>query len=388
MSRTEIARTPSLSTWERKSLADLGLFVGIAFMRRRSIILVLVLSLLAPGCSLLRPSSSDVPLHLVIDAGSSGTRLCLFGIKYLEGQCSAVDLRPPYDRCSQFAETQGLADMGDEKAKQAVESALSQIDGDTRNEIRAAALLGTGGFRKLPKERREAILDRIRAAFDAHSLPVRLEVITGEQEGTLAWKTVSQNFSSLDHIILETGGATVQLAYGTVDAIKSASSPVGISEAFITLREEGNFSYCYHQKTAGRRDVDYDNCRRYVRARLFDGSAIQQLARGIDPERKQQAIYAIGGSWRATFSVLGSNELSLSDIIEQGRKLCKIDPDKLPDHGIAKRFAPRACFQYAYQAGLLEATGFQKIRNGFESWPKGAAISKEYFPDCEQRPGK
>lgn len=357
-------------------------------MRRRSIILVLVLSLLAPGCSLLRPSSSDVPLHLVIDAGSSGTRLCLFGIKYLEGQCSAVDLRPPYDRCSQFAETQGLADMGDEKARQAVENALSQIDGDTRNEIRAAVLLGTGGFRKLPKERQDAILDRIRAAFDAHSLPVRLVVITGEQEGTLAWKTVSQNFSSRDHIILETGGATVQLAYGTVDAIKSASSPVGLNEAFVTLREEGNFSYCYHQKAAGRRYVDYDNCRRYVKARLFDGSAIQQLARGIDPKRKQQAIYAIGSSWRATFSVLGSNELSLSDIMEQGRKLCKIDPDNLPDHGIAKKFAPRACFQYAYQAGLLEATGFQKIRNGFESWPKGAAISKEYFPDCEQRPAK
>jgi exopolyphosphatase/pppGpp-phosphohydrolase len=213
--------------------------------------------------------------------------------------------------------------MGDEKARQAVENALSRIDGNTRNEIRAAVLLGTGGFRKLPKERQDAILDRVKAAFDAHSLPVRLAVITGEQEGTLAWRTVSQNFSSRDHIILETGGATVQLAYGTVDAIKSASSPVGLNEAFVTLRDEGNFSYCYRQEAAGRLDVDYDKCRRYVKARLFDGSAIQQLALEIDPERKQQPIYAIGSSWRATFSVLGSNELSLSDITEQGRSFAK-----------------------------------------------------------------
>lgn len=174
----------------------------------------------------------------VIDAGSSGTRLTLYG-----DDATLV----PRELTSAQKKTAGLSSYAatpDEAGPGAVAPLLAQLDdylaeqGISRASV-PVALLATAGMRNVRRDDRaaaQAIFDSTAATIAATGHPVAdNRILPAVQEATLAWLDANVLAGTLDRTrggigIIEVGGASAQVAF---------RSPVDTGQAVRQVRVEG-----------------------------------------------------------------------------------------------------------------------------------------------------
>ena len=373
---------------------------------------MLIAALLASGAGC-RPDQTERltvngPLHLVIDAGSSGTRLCLFPIRKTcpdpDGpcRCSAPPVAPgdlsdaePRRVCEAIPSAGGLAGMSPAAAAAVLAEALTdRIPAPLRNRIQNAALLGTGGFRQISSPERHAILQRLseqlRLSLPTAEPPPAARTLSGADEGRLAWLAMREIHGSDNHAVLETGGASVQFAVAIpvaeasapgsndTDRVRSLSLPLGMNSAFQRLQNDAQLPACF---PFGAEDAqtDFDRCRKLIRRAVFSANAVAEL-KAMSSPAADGVLFGLGSSWKAIFAGMQISQTSLSNLQRFGRRVCAAR--KLTEQERSSKYLQRRCYLYAYQRVLLEETGFREIRRGRESWARGAAISEEFFPAC------
>lgn len=324
----------------------------------------LTLSLLFAHCSLIQRGDETSELRLIFDAGSSGTRLCLYRIQRKDGTCSALDAKG-FEECKPIPSKDGLARLGPAGSKDVIDAGLRMIGADEKKRISSAALLGTGGFREKSEREQLAVLDAVDESMKKSTIKSRSAVLTGEEEALLAWDTVHQLTGSVSHTTLETGGATVQIASGGNPPGKVVSAHIGMNYTRDLLQKDPAFRPACEKG-------NYDTCRNLVLKRMAD-SPLRAFVAQLSPEDKRRPLYGLGTPWRIVFQSAGKETLNIEEIHKMGRQKCS-GPD-----------AAKECYLFAYQGALLETAGGTTIQDGRESWPRGAAASPRFFPDCAAR---
>ncbi len=308
----------------------------------------------------------SMPLHMVLDAGSSGTRICLFGVTRAGDRCRAFDTS---FGCKDVPAAGGLADQG-RAAKSTVEKALSMVSAEDLRRVQAAALLGTGGFRRLPDAEQKSVLGFAGEAFQSTSFAGTLKVLSGEDEGVLAWTALGERIGSDEHAIVEIGGATVQIAAGRRGSVRAISTKDGMNDAAKMLTEK---SACFTTRGSA--------CKEEVRSKIFAASTLGGFYASLSQEQRNLALFGLGAPWNAVFARAKTSELTGADLEKQTAEVCAQSVESLKS-AMPEEHAKRACYLHSYAFELLKITGASRIRQGGESWPRGAAISGNYFPVC------
>lgn len=335
------------------------------------------------GCTTERAPPAG-PLHLVIDAGSSGSRLCLFPVTRVCENGACVCRAPPVGvtesgECQAAPAEGGLAALAPDRAAAVLRSAVAGLPADARARIQGAALLGTGGFRALPAAERSTRTATLAAELTRDFPGARVKIISGEEEGRLAWYAVRERHASRAHSILETGGASVQFASGDGDRARLArTAPCGMNAVFERLRPRAGFHACYPDAADGAPELQpaarFDACYALLAPEL--ASERCHLARAGELP-KDAPLYGLGAPWNKVFSLAGADRVQATRVKALGREIC----ENLKSNA-ENEFERRACYLIAFQSALLAAVEGDAIQRGGESWPRGAAVSADYFDVC------
>jgi Golgi nucleoside diphosphatase len=166
---------------------------------------------------------------VMIDAGSSGTRLHVFR-HWRDSSTGHVVVVPVHyehpQRKSALKVTPGLSDLAAvPKAKLAsylsplIAFAVAQVPADA-HETTTVYLKGTAGLRLVPYEQRERVLELTREVFvESSPFDVRsFTVVDGNDEGMFLWKTVDslQKRAGINAPLvgsLDMGGGSLQIAF-------------------------------------------------------------------------------------------------------------------------------------------------------------------------------
>lgn len=305
----------------------------------------------------------EYPVHLVIDAGSSGTRFCPF---YMHP--SRCELVFPEQDCFSVESRSGLADLSEEEVQKVMGAGFQKLDG---LQIQEAVLLGTGGFRKLPSSRQAQQIQMVKNALSAQFAVSQARVISGEEEARLAYMAVAAYRGGADHMILETGGATVQLAGR---GRKPSSIPAGLN----ALRSlSGPPEPC--RPDASPSTDRFDECVMGLNNVILDQPWYDDFFQKVDSDLP---VYVLGSSWKSIFGISGTETLDFRELRDQGRRICNSSLQDVVAEGVPEKFAPDSCYLHSYQFLFLWSLRISEVRRARGSWPPGAAVS-EHFKACE-----
>ncbi|MBL9009060.1 MAG: hypothetical protein JNJ46_32665 [Myxococcales bacterium] len=371
-------------------------------------------------------------MHLVIDLGSSGTRMCLYRIdrSVKGGACKLSGERPVCSRVSGGLAklTRGhrgnriaaLVEAPLRRAWELLGDAQAGGDPELRSQVRSAVALGTGGFRDrstgLPLNRPEwrllfseveRFLKQEASLTHAVAWP-----ITGEEEGRLAWLGLAQTPQQpTEFAAIEAGGATIQLAVGSTvgprNVVEVASDPLGQDAVFERFAEGRSadrkaFHVCFDPKHPNKQDGP--QCIELLQREVFQRSAVRRLAERSNPRRlyglglafgEQFRSYPAAAPWPTKQDRAMHPSIGLSAIRELATLLCPLSdaeirpyaPNALAIQHGDPRGSGRACYYLAYRAALLAtiqpvaaAAAIHAAEE--EQWPRGAAIAGDFFPAC------
>tara|TARA_Y100001937_G_scaffold12497_1_gene15988 strand:+ start:92361 stop:93395 length:1035 start_codon:yes stop_codon:yes gene_type:complete len=313
------------------------------------------------GCQIPFLAERPSRIHLVIDAGSSGTRFCPYRV---DNYCAHVD---PAQACLRITARSGLADLNGAEIQKVLDQGVQELEG---MEIEKAVLLGTGGFRRLSESRRTKQLELIADELKKRIPNSESRVITGQQEANLAYiAMIAFRDGKTDHIILETGGATVQLAGSGLTA---RSAPAGLNE----IRNSPDLPReCTEEADAS--SERFEACSKGLR-QIFRSN---RWHAAFFKDQDLASVYALGSSWQSIFTVAGKESLSLDELQNQGKRICNSSLDEIVKAGVPEKFAPASCYLHSYQYVLASELKIGTLLQGEGSWPPGAAIS-QYFEGC------
>ena len=364
-------------------------------------------------------------VHLVGDGGSTGTRFCVFVTrKYAATKDAAGSCAEPrefrlfkgsdgkethciskssYDANSTklpITATGGLQDLAQDPAKggELVEQAIVEVEKALTahgKKLSAAAILGTSGFRDDTGTIQEApyvdLWKSVSQVFEKRQIPVVTRALHADEEARFAWTTIrflhlqNQAFSTI-----ETGGGGCNFATGEAGAeykdVKSASDPIGTSRAWhayaaddlrqveIPTLKEPLFKACYSGKSADATGQDATACVAFLKSRVFDASSINQTAKQLLPAAGARTLYGMGPAWNGLFTTYfpGKGSVSLKDV-----HLAAVDECARPQKDARGYIPHMSCFAISFQEAFLQTAAGSDgvIRNGIESWPRGASVS-------------
>ena len=313
-------------------------------------------------CSLFSYSTPE-SVHLIIDAGSSGTRFCAYEVQVADGCINET----PDLQCFVAGAEKGLADQSDAEIRATLHAGFARLQGV---QIQRAVLLGTGGFRKLATWQQKRQMEFIKNDLAEYTPNATAEVISGEMEGRLSWLSMRSILRSDNHSILETGGATIQWADGSGTAL---SIPAGLNDFHIlsgppascrddAIPEKDRFARCA------------EGLQRTLRSQKWYSQFFASHDKGT--------VYVLGSAWRSIFSIRGDHRITIDELKDQGSRVCASSLDAVNAMGVPSKFSARSCYLHAYQWTLLSELQITEVHMGNGSWPPGAAVSPDYFAEC------
>ncbi|MCB1173760.1 MAG: hypothetical protein KDK39_09355 [Leptospiraceae bacterium] len=337
-------------------------------------------------CTADRPTA----LHITVDAGSSGTRICEWSIQLPQSSNETCMARDNGHRCQKL--DLALAQATPQTIQDLVAQLIQLQSQSIPEENVAVQILATGGFRQLDPQTRTRQIHQIQTRLQQAHPGWRIQVISGQTESRLAWQAVQRatGIAGHDLVMLESGGASVQLAWPSRQGqLELASFPVGMNRVLELLRSQAGVSACYAMD-ANRNTWDYGQCRALIERQLLSGlqkdpafAAWQQWqsARG----QSAPPVQAIGAAWQAVGQYIQSKQITLNDLASHGRSICAAGPEALMQKGIEARYARRACLLLSYTSALMSSFQIVAARISDQTWAAGAAVDPEYFPDCKTR---
>ncbi|WNG18361.1 mannan-binding protein [Cystobacter fuscus] len=287
--------------------------------------------------------------HLVIDAGSSGTRFLLYNVERGPRGCQ-VSLSSDLSPNKGPIEEEGLAEMDVNEAEKMLKAKLEELG----EPLTRVVLLGTGGFRQkgvLGSEKMQELSGRLAQRID------HMAIISGDTEGMLAWKATksTMNLPVQPFSILEIGGVSVQFATGSMDS------------DFTSISDEVGFNVIAKKmKNCLENEDPFTNCEAAISRRLKDSRLLE--VGGRFPEGKPRPVYMIGPESAKLFNKKA--KLRPADLAKMGKGTCRQEKD-------------RKCLGMAHLSAVMKALKVESIQKGAESWAEGAAVNSEYFPNCK-----
>ncbi|MBL8632266.1 MAG: hypothetical protein JNM40_03515 [Myxococcales bacterium] len=388
-----------------------------------------------------RASDRTESVHLILDLGSSGTRFCMYPVSVERTDQSSDRKRcrvsSPNPVCVKMSggiaalvrghSAEEVPSMVLPKLRQAWDAlgdAHKKGNPQLRERIQGVVALGTGGFRNpstnLPDERREfqAVWAEIARFFkdEVKQQHVVARTISGLDEARLAWLGVSQQVPASvgdSFAIIEVGGASIQFATSgrslDYQDLYAASEYRGQDYVFHKFAPPNGptalgFDACFSPEDRSRQDGPA--CMAFLRANVFSGSSINQLAYHFPPRR----LYGLGAPWLGIFSdypsappwppkldTSYSPKLSPGNLARLAEKVCKLSDEEigsfapnafdLRKNSATGESSGKACFTLSYHAGFLESVAMISqdaalLPGGDDQWARGAAVTHEFFPDC------
>ncbi|XP_066282844.1 ectonucleoside triphosphate diphosphohydrolase 5-like [Branchiostoma lanceolatum] len=183
-----------------------------------------------------RPGRSQVLYGVMIDAGSTGSRLHVFKFR----RNSEADIKLVSEKFESIKPgLSSYADNPDEGAGSI--QGLVQIAMETvpvaMQRTTPIALKATAGLRMLPEDKAQALLDKVQRVFESSPFLVRKDsvvVMNGLDEGLFAWFTVNFLIGALGSKenastqgALDLGGGSTQITFSPRDKETLKSSPEG-----------------------------------------------------------------------------------------------------------------------------------------------------------------
>ncbi|MBM4357513.1 MAG: hypothetical protein FJ096_05310 [Deltaproteobacteria bacterium] len=369
--------------------------------------------------------ASEVRLHLVVDSGSSGTRFCVFDVKReLESKRCSIGAAPSI--CGKGSG--GLAALTNGKppaevpdlvlpkfqdAWKALEDAWVQAGRDKAElaTVEGAAALGTGGYRD-PVTAEPAMnpaWDQVWKSFEAYfktkGIPSYVaKAIPGEDEARLAWVGVREAVAPTEPFaIIETGGATLQLASGAptdaYDALARASIYRGLNYELDQLKADPGFAVC--STPTNRSKQDGAKCVSFLIEKVHSNDALTELAKTIST----RPLYGLGAPWTGLFQNYPNmppwakktgpelhDAFTLTNLNALTALVCPMSDEDLaaiaPESFDVVAKTGLACYRTAYQTAEFDSVKVlakdESIRaGGDDQWARGASVTGKFFADCQ-----
>lgn len=333
-------------------------------------------------------------VHLVIDAGSSGTRFCLYELKkdVTNNTCNAKNVEGSYNKCKSIPAANGIADLKPEEGLEVIKNGLNEIesyDPILKQKIFQSTLIGTGGFRRYLPEKYLPTIEAINQYFEKENIYSTTKVISGDEEAKFAWlsaKHFPEQFKK--HGILEIGGATVQVAFeksseNNNSNLVTFSDKIGSNVSFDKLSLIGVFNRFCEQPVVTYKNDLFSECKKFVYNNIFRRSELKKFVRK-QPLPNDVKFYGMGGSWHATFRIIKQDKITKKEFMKLGHSFCGMGQQEIETiYGIPSKYAERQCYTFAYQTALMDTLKIDSIYNGKgESYTKGVSTSSEFLKTC------
>lgn len=317
--------------------------------------------------------------HLIIDAGSSGTRFCLYTLK----KNSYCELENFQNSCFDIPSMNGLADLSKNEIYNTLNEGFKVLEKNKKlSEIHFISLLGTGGFRKLSDKERNIKETILNEYFKKNVfIPYKVKVLTGKEEAYFAWKSIFLLYQSTQHITLETGGATIQIAIGDFNHFDFISLPIGMNQSYENLLKYKDFEKCIYGKILSYED--YEDCKYITIKYIYKNKQLEDFLKKYNNKINNYKIYTLGKAWNAIFNYIDKNPITIKDINEKGKYFCNLDEQNLIKKGIPSKFAKQFCYLFYYHNAQLEFLKIDTIYKGTESWTLGASNDEDTIPYCK-----
>jgi exopolyphosphatase/guanosine-5'-triphosphate,3'-diphosphate pyrophosphatase len=163
----------------------------------------------------------------VIDVGTNSVKF-LIGERAADGVWTTIVDRADVTRLGEGLDESGH--LGDEPIERTVRAIAAMADEARRDKAEAIAAVGTAGLRAAPN--RDTLVEAAR-----RTAGVDVEVITGEEEGRLAYLAVKAAHGSQDRplVVFDSGGGSSQFTFGHGDVVDEQFS-VDVGSARFTER--------------------------------------------------------------------------------------------------------------------------------------------------------
>lgn len=316
--------------------------------------------------------------HLVIDAGSSGTRFCPYKINYLNQICILNEVK---EECYIVPSKNGIANLSKEEINEVFDKGFNQIFLNHKK-IDYISLLGTGGFRKLTQEEKKKKLEFITEYFFKIPITANIKIISGEEESYLAWKSIEVLYNSKNHNILETGGATIQIGIKS-EKFLSISLPFGMNSTYESLLKIPEFKKkCQYGLRLN--STQYEYCKNLIKEKVYNNEELVQFVKKYKNYLKTNKTYSSGTPWYTIFSLTNTNQLSPSILEKQGKEFCNKTKEEFFQYNLEEKFFDKLCYLFYYHSAQLESLEISTIYKGIQSWTIGASISNIAIPYCTE----
>ncbi|XP_042412002.1 probable apyrase 6 isoform X2 [Zingiber officinale] len=331
------------------------IWISVSFLSLAFLLLYIVVS---------SRSSTSARFGIVIDGGSSGTRIHIFSSKGIMGGFPLLDLKS----MAVMRKTPGLSSyLGDpelsgESLVELLEFAKEKVPNDW-HKVTEVRLMATAGLRMVEVGLRERILESCRRVLRLSGFQFKDDwatVIPGSDEGVYAWVAANYALGSLGSDpenttgILELGGASAQnVARESLQKLLNSSDLKSYEESD---QERTNIDPCSPNEFS--HGGNFSKCRSAALTLLQkekDNCLYQQCHLGSSFLPKVQGEFIATENFYYTSKFFGLNpRSSLSDLILAGREFCEEDWSKNKQkYPSATEDLSRYCFSAAYIVALL-----------------------------------
>jgi len=254
---------------------------------------LLVFTLLIASCSptgKISETSGEKQSHytLVIDAGSSGSRVYIYQIEPQAGRDIPVVTMVGSEKVNPgISEFENDPEVGARNILTLLDYARAQIGADSRKQT-PVYLLATAGMRLYSSDKRDRIMDKVGAVIrDEGSFSFMTAMtISGRYEGLYGWLALNYLDDQFDpaqkrESLLEMGGASTQITFTPKDKFKEHKLKrkikgeqyriysrsylyMGINEAEKLLGIPACYPLNYPMKNGGKGTGECDECARYI----------------------------------------------------------------------------------------------------------------------------
>jgi apyrase len=318
---------------------------------------------------------------IIVDAGSSGSRLHLFEYHHDENNQLIVKdifIKKTNSGLSSYSNHPGEAALSLKSLFDAADTKVRSL-AISPKEV-SVDILATAGMRLLPEKSQQDIYTHVQDYLDSHySFSIKnVKTISGKMEGIYAWLELNYlegNFAPGKETlgIIDMGGASTQIAFATQDTSRIDDEAtvninqqkyiifsksflgLGLNQAIAAMREDEKFSACYPSGyislATSETQYDFQKCSSIFKKVIAKHSIAEQL---IPFDKTDFAVFS--GVYD-TFNFFGVEDASQGALEARMKYICTMQWNDMQkeyqDSQVADDILSTYCAKGIYLSNLL-----------------------------------